>query len=60
MAGFYSIFSKTTEDSNPQIYKSATLEDIYILTGNNAISYFRSAANLVYATVAVTDFTVTN
>ena len=40
-----SIFSKTTEDTNPQIYTILILEGIYILTGNDVINYFWSAAN---------------
>ena len=47
-------FSKTTEDNNPQIYSSVILKGVYILTGNDVISYF-----LVHATAAVTDFMVT-
>ena len=54
-----SIFLKTTEDSNPQVYTSVILEGVYICTGNDVISYFWSAANRVHATAAVTDFTVT-
>ena len=46
-------------DLDSQIYTGVILEGIYSLTGNNVISYFQSAANRVFATAAVTDFTVT-
>ena len=36
------------EYSNPQIYTGVTPKGIYILTGNQVISYFRSAANCVH------------
>ena len=57
--GWYRFFSKTTKDSNPQVYTSITPEGIYIFTGNDVISYFPSAANGVHTTANVTDFTVT-
>ena len=53
-------FSTTTEASNPYVHTSVTPEGIYICTGNDIISYFRSGANRVHAAVAATDFTVTN
>ena len=54
-----SIFSKTSEDSNTQIFKSIIPEHIYIATGNDVIViiYFRSAANRLHATVTTADFT---
>ena len=52
------IFSRTTEASNPQVHISITPEGIYICAGNDVISCFRSAANRVHATTAITDFTM--
>ena len=54
------IFSKTTEVSSSQVHTSVTPEGIYICTGNDVIRYFRSTANRVHATAAVTNFTVLN
>ena len=52
-------FNGTIEDSNPQVYTSLIPERIYISTGNDVISYFRSAENRVHATAVVIDFTIT-
>ena len=54
-----SIFSKSTEASNPQKYTNVVLEGLYIITGNDVINYFRSAKNRVHATATAGDFTVT-
>ena len=43
---------------NPEIYTNVVLEGLYILTGNNIISYFRLAANRIHATATAVDFTV--
>ena len=51
---------KNTEGRNRQIYTRVIPEGIHILIGNDVISYFRSAADRVHATAAVTDYTVTN
>ena len=59
MADLHFITKKTTEDSDPQVYTSLKPEGVNIFTGNDVIGYFRSAANRVHATAAVTDFTVT-
>ena len=59
MADFDLIFSKSTEYSNPQIFKGIILERVYIFTGNDVISYFRSAAYRVHATATAADFTIT-
>ena len=48
--------SKTTEASSPQFHRIVIPDGIYITTGNDVITYFRSAPNRVHATGAVTDF----
>ena len=45
--------------SNSPVHTSASPEGVYIVPGNDVFSYFRSAANCVHATAAVTDLTVT-
>ena len=54
------VFSKTTEDSNPQVHTSVKPKGINIYTVglNDVISYFRLAANCVHAIAAVPDFAV--
>ena len=45
--------------SGDHLVKDIVPEGLYILTGNNVISYFQSAANLVHATAIAANFTVT-
>ena len=50
---------ETTEASNPQIYTNVDPEGLYIITGNDVISYFRLAANCIHVTATAANFTVT-
>ena len=52
-------FLETNDDNNPHIDTSVIPEGVFILTGNDVVRYFRSAANPVYAGSSVADFTVT-
>ena len=45
--GFFFNISETTRTSNFKIYRKVALDSLYILTGNDVISYFRSAANRI-------------
>ena len=54
-----SVFSKLPKISNARIYNTVIPEGLYIMTGNDVISYFRSATNSPNATTAAGDFTVT-
>ena len=53
MADFDVIFAETTESSNPQISMNVVPSGLHIITGNE------SAANLVNASAAGANFTVT-
>ena len=52
------IFWKTSEASNSQIFSMVVLKTVYIVTGNDVIGYFRSATDRANATGAIANFSV--